>query len=41
VFGSVSRKVAEAAACPVLILPRGTAGSADDLVSHVQAAGPS
>jgi nucleotide-binding universal stress UspA family protein len=38
VFGSVSRKVAEEAACPVIILPRGTAGSADDLVSHVQAA---
>jgi nucleotide-binding universal stress UspA family protein len=41
VFGSVSRRVAEEAACPVLILPRGTAGSTDDLVSHVQAAGPS
>jgi nucleotide-binding universal stress UspA family protein len=41
VFGSVSRKVAEGSACPVVILPRGTAGSADDLVSHVQAAGPS
>ena len=41
VFGSVSRKVAEESACPVLILPRGTAGSTDDLVSHVQAAGPS
>jgi nucleotide-binding universal stress UspA family protein len=41
VFGSVSRKVAEEAACPVIILPRGTAGSTDDLVSHVQAAGPS
>jgi nucleotide-binding universal stress UspA family protein len=41
VFGSVSRKVAEESACPVLILPRGTAGSTDDLVSHVQAVGPS
>jgi nucleotide-binding universal stress UspA family protein len=41
VFGSVSRKVAEESACPVIILPRGTAGSTDDLVSHVQAAGPS
>jgi nucleotide-binding universal stress UspA family protein len=41
VFGSVSRRVAETAACPVLILPRGTAGSADDLVSHVQSADPS
>jgi nucleotide-binding universal stress UspA family protein len=41
VFGSVSRKVAEGSACPVIILPRGTAGSTDDLVSHVQAVGPS
>jgi len=41
VFGSVSRKVAEASACPVLILPRGTAGATDDLVSHVQAVEPS
>jgi nucleotide-binding universal stress UspA family protein len=41
VFGSVSRKVAEEAACPVIIIPRGTAGTTDDLVSHVQAAGPS
>lgn len=38
VFGSISRKVAEESACPVIILPRGTAGSTDDLVSHVQAA---
>jgi len=41
VFGSVSRKVAEASACPVIILPRGTEGSSDDLVSHVQTAEPS
>jgi nucleotide-binding universal stress UspA family protein len=41
VFGSVSRKVAEESACPVIILPRGTAGSTDDLVSGVQSAGPS
>jgi nucleotide-binding universal stress UspA family protein len=40
-FGSVSRKVAEQSVCPVIILPRGTAGSTDDLVSHVQAVGPS
>jgi nucleotide-binding universal stress UspA family protein len=38
VFGSVSRKVAEESACPVIILPRGTGDAADDLVSHVQAA---
>jgi nucleotide-binding universal stress UspA family protein len=41
VFGSVSRKVAEAAACPVIILPRGTASSSDDLVSQVQEVRPS
>ena len=41
VFGSVSRKVAEEAACPVIILPRGAEGSADDLVSQVQATEPS
>jgi nucleotide-binding universal stress UspA family protein len=41
VFGSVSRKVAEMSACPVIILPRGTAGSADELMSNVSAAGPS
>ena len=41
VFGSVSRKVAEESACPVIILPRGTAGATDDLVSHVEAVGPS
>jgi nucleotide-binding universal stress UspA family protein len=38
-FGSVSRKVAEESACPVIIIPRGTAGTTDDLVAHVQAVG--
>jgi nucleotide-binding universal stress UspA family protein len=41
VFGSVSRKVAEESACPVIILPRGTGEAGDELASHVQAAGPS
>ncbi len=41
VFGSVSRKVAEESACPVVILPRGTSGAADELISHVEAVGPS
>jgi hypothetical protein len=37
----VSRKVGEAAACPVIILPRGSASSSDDLVSQVQEVRPS
>ncbi len=41
VFGSVSRTVAEGSSCPVLILPRGTSGAADELISHVEAADPS
>jgi nucleotide-binding universal stress UspA family protein len=41
ILGSVSRKVAEEAACPVLILPHGTTGAPDDPSSHAEAAGPS
>ena len=39
VLGSVSRKVAERAACPVLVLPRGTEDGARELISHVGAQG--
>ena len=41
VLGSVSRKVAEETACPVIILPHGTEDATDDLISHVQAVEPS
>jgi nucleotide-binding universal stress UspA family protein len=39
VLGSVSRKVAEQCACPVVILPRGTGEASEELFSHVGAAG--
>jgi nucleotide-binding universal stress UspA family protein len=41
VLGSVSRKVAERSACPVVIIPRGTGEAAEELVSHVGARGTS
>jgi nucleotide-binding universal stress UspA family protein len=34
ILGSVSRKVAEGATCPVLILPRAAAGAAESLLAH-------
>ena len=34
ILGSVSRKVAEGAACPVVIIPKGFGEAADDVVSH-------
>jgi nucleotide-binding universal stress UspA family protein len=41
ILGSVSRKVAEQAACPVLILPRGASETTAALISHAEALGPS
>jgi nucleotide-binding universal stress UspA family protein len=37
VLGSVSRKVAERATCPVVIIPKGFGEAADDVVSHAAA----
>jgi nucleotide-binding universal stress UspA family protein len=34
ILGSVSRKVAEGAACPVLIVPRAAAGATESLLAH-------
>jgi nucleotide-binding universal stress UspA family protein len=38
-LGSVSRRVAERAACPVIVLPRGATEMADRLLARVQAQG--
>lgn len=40
VLGSVSRKVVERAACPVLVLPRGATVKRDELLSDVAARAP-
>src|SRR4051794_14546249 len=40
-FGSVSRAVAERSACPVVVLPGGTAEAASEFVSHVVGQRPS
>jgi nucleotide-binding universal stress UspA family protein len=39
IFGSVSRKVAEHSACPVLIIPRGAGETAEQLIAHAKAPG--
>jgi nucleotide-binding universal stress UspA family protein len=39
ILGSVSRKVAERAKCPVVVIPKGYGDAADDLVSHAAAHG--
>jgi nucleotide-binding universal stress UspA family protein len=40
VLGSVSRRVIDRAACPVLVIPRGAVTTADELVSDVAATQP-
>jgi nucleotide-binding universal stress UspA family protein len=40
VLGSVSRRVIDRAACPVLVIPRGAAAKADELISDVVATQP-
>jgi nucleotide-binding universal stress UspA family protein len=39
ILGSVSRKVAERAACPVVVLPRGALAAADALLARAEASG--
>jgi nucleotide-binding universal stress UspA family protein len=41
ILGSVSRKVAEGAACPVVVLPRGALAAADALLARAQPHGTS
>lgn len=39
ILGSVSRKVAERSACPVLIIPRGAGETTEKLIAHAKAPG--
>ena len=40
ILGSVSRKLVDQAACPVLVIPRGTAAKRDELLTDAEAHAP-
>jgi hypothetical protein len=40
VLGSVSRRVIDQAACPVVVLPRNTTAKRDELLADVEAHAP-